>query len=51
MKENKWRITKINDGFGMTRIEGQVIACRELNWFERIIYRNKLRGNYGIKKN
>ena len=51
MEENKWKLTKINQGFEMTRIEGQAIACRKLNWFEKIIYWNKLRRNYGIKKN
>ena len=48
MKEkNKWRLTKINQGFEMTRVNGQSIECRKLNWFEKIIYR----GNNGIKKN
>jgi len=51
MKGNKWQITKINNGFEMTRVEGQTISCRKLNCFEKIIYWNKLRRNYGIKKN
>jgi len=38
MKENKWKLTKINQGFEMTRINNQAIECRKLNWFEKIIY-------------
>ena len=38
-KKNKWRLTKINQGLEMTRINGQKIECRKLNWFEKIIYK------------
>jgi len=44
-KEYRWRITKINDGFEMTRINGQAIECRKLNWFEKIIYWRDLSRN------
>jgi len=44
-EKNKWRITKINDGHEMTRINGQAIECRKLNWFEKIIYWRKLGNN------
>lgn len=39
--KNKWKLTKINQGYEMTRINGQAIECRKLNWFEKIIYRKK----------
>uniref|UniRef100_A0A6M3Y0Y9 Uncharacterized protein n=1 Tax=viral metagenome TaxID=1070528 RepID=A0A6M3Y0Y9_9ZZZZ len=41
MKKDKWRLTKINQGFEMTRISGQEIECRKLSWFEKIIYWRK----------
>ena len=41
--KNKWRLTKINDGFEMTRIDGQAIACRKLNLLEKIIYWRKFK--------
>ena len=34
----KWKLTKINQGYQMTKIDGNFICCRDLNWFERIIY-------------
>ena len=34
----KWRLTRINDGFEMTRINGQAIECRGLSHFEKIFY-------------
>ena len=34
---NKWMLTKINQGFQMTRIEGTKITCRELYWWEKIL--------------
>ena len=46
IRKDKWRITKINDGLEMTRIEGQEIACRKLNWFEKIIYWQNIRRKY-----
>jgi len=45
MKNNKWRISKINEGLEMTRISGQAIEIRKLNYFERVIYYRKIRRN------
>ena len=33
-----WRLTKINQGYKMTRVEGQEIAERDLSLLERIRY-------------
>ena len=46
MKQNKWYLTKINKGFEMTRVSGNNIECRKLNWIERIIYFRKINKLY-----
>jgi len=33
---NKWKLTRINQGYQMTRVEGDSIACRELIFWEKI---------------
>lgn len=37
-KQNRenWRLTRINQGYEMTRISGQTIECRKLNMLERL---------------
>ena len=41
MKNKNWKLARINEGLEMTRINGQTIECRKLNWFEKIIYWRK----------
>jgi hypothetical protein len=36
--KNRWKLTKINQGYEMTKIGKDGIICRKLNWFEKIIY-------------
>jgi len=33
----KWKLTKINQGYQMTRINGQEIECRDLYWWEKVL--------------
>lgn len=37
-KNCKWQLTRINQDYQMTRVEGLEIACRKLNLFEKIRY-------------
>ena len=34
----KWRPSKINDKWMMTKIAGNAIAIREMKWWERLLY-------------
>ena len=38
---NKWKVTKINQSLMMSRIDGNEIGVRPLNWWEKIIYWRK----------
>jgi hypothetical protein len=31
----KWKLTKINQNYQMTQINGQEIECRDLYWWEK----------------
>jgi hypothetical protein len=33
----KWQLSKINQGYQMTRINGQEIECRNLYWWEKVL--------------
>lgn len=33
----KWQLTKINQGYQMTRVNGQEIECRNLYWWEKVL--------------
>jgi len=35
-KMNKWKLSRVNQGYQMTRVEGGGIACRELTRWEKI---------------
>ena len=35
-KKREWKLTKINQGYQMTRVEGQEIVCRALYWYEKV---------------
>ena len=36
--DNKWKLTRINEGWRMTRVEGNSIAIRPLRWYEWTFY-------------
>ena len=38
---DNWKVTKINQGIKMTRVEGQEIVIRELNIIEKLVYKIK----------
>lgn len=44
---NGWHLSKINQGYEMTRAScnDNSIELRELNWFEKIIYYFKIKGD------
>jgi len=37
MKKDGWKKSKINQGWSMTKVEGQEIVVRNLKWWERIL--------------
>lgn len=47
-KMNKWKPTKVNQSLMMSRVDGNTIAVKPLNWLEKIIYWRR-RVDYGRK--
>ena len=39
----KWQLTRINQGWQMTKIKGEYIACRDLTLWEKIKNFRKMR--------
>ena len=37
----KWRLSKINQGYQMTKVNGEYVVCRDLNRFELITQKIK----------
>ena len=35
---NNWKLTKINQGYEMTRVDSLGVSCRKLKWWEKIKY-------------
>jgi len=44
--DNGWALSYINQDYQMTRTERQYIVCRDLTWWEKILYFRKRRRGF-----